>query len=96
MAMSQFNATFYFISPPELKMPDEYKLHLDKLGLKYNEYHDFTDIIGKADIIYMTRVQKERFSDPIEYEKTKNAYVLRNFMLKNSKPGMRVLHPFPV
>jgi aspartate carbamoyltransferase catalytic subunit len=95
IAMSQFNATFYFISPPELKMPDEYKDHLDKLGLKYFENRDFTDIIDKADIIYMTRVQKERFSDPIEYEKTKNAYVLQNYMLKNSKPGMRVLHPLP-
>jgi aspartate carbamoyltransferase catalytic subunit len=95
MAMSQFNATFYFISPPELKMPDEYKLHLDKLGLKYHENRDFTDIIEKADIIYMTRVQKERFSDPIEYEKTKNAYVLQNYMLKNSKPNLKVLHPLP-
>jgi aspartate carbamoyltransferase catalytic subunit len=95
IAMSYFNATFYFISPPELKMPDEYKLHLEKLNLKYYETRDFTDIIEKADIIYMTRVQKERFSDPIEYEKTKNAYVLRNEMLKNTKPNMRVLHPLP-
>jgi len=95
MAMSQFNATFYFISPPELKMPDEYKLHLEKKGLNYHEYRDFTDIIESADIIYMTRVQKERFSDLIEYEKTKNAYVLQNYMLKNTKPNMRVLHPLP-
>lgn len=95
MAMSQFNTTFYFISPQELKMPDEYKLHLDKRGLKYHETRDFSEIIDKADIIYMTRVQKERFSDPIEYEKTKNAYVLRNDMLKNSKHNMRVLHPLP-
>jgi aspartate carbamoyltransferase catalytic subunit len=95
MAMSQFNATFYFISPPELKMPDEYKIHLDKLGLKYYENRDFADIIEKADIIYMTRVQKERFSDPIEYEKTKNAYVLQNYMLKNSKSNLKVLHPLP-
>ena len=95
MAMSQFNATFHFISPPELKMPDEYKLHLNKLGLKFYENRDFTDIIEEADIIYMTRVQKERFSDPIEYEKTKNAYVLKNYMLKNSKSNLRVLHPLP-
>jgi aspartate carbamoyltransferase catalytic subunit len=95
MAMSQFNATFYFISPPELKMPDEYKLYLKKLGLKYYEHYDFTEFIDKADIIYMTRVQKERFSDPLEYEKTKNAYVLRNEMLKNTKNKMRILHPLP-
>jgi len=95
MAMSRWNATFNFISPDELKMPDEFKLYLDNLGLKYYEHIDFTDIISKADIIYMTRVQKERFSDPIEYEKVKNVYVLRNFMLKNTKSTMRILHPFP-
>ncbi len=95
MAMSQFNATFYFISPPELKMPDEYKLHLDKLGLKYFEHRDFTEFSDQADIIYMTRVQKERFSDPMEYELTKNAFLLRNSMLKNTKHSMRVLHPLP-
>lgn len=95
MAMSKFNATFYFISPDELKMPDEYKLFLNQMGLKYYEYKDFSDIVEHADIIYMTRVQKERFSDPIEYEKTKNAYVLKMSMLQKAKPNMKVLHPLP-
>jgi aspartate carbamoyltransferase catalytic subunit len=95
MAMSHFNTTFNFISPKELKMPDEYKLHLDKLGLKYYEHLDFTEIISRADIVYMTRVQKERFSDPMEYEKVKNVYVLKNSMLENTKPNMKVLHPLP-
>lgn len=95
MAMSRWNTTFNFISPAELKMPVEYKLYLDKLGLKYYEHSDFTDIINEADIIYMTRVQKERFSDPMEYEKVKNVYVLRNHMLSNTKNNMKVLHPLP-
>ncbi len=95
MAMSKFNTTFYFISPDELKMPNEYKLYLDNLGLKYYEFKEFTDIVDQADVIYMTRVQKERFSDPIEYEKTKNAYVLRKSMIEHSKPAMKVLHPLP-
>ena len=95
MAMSRWNTTFNFISPEELKMPLEYKLYLDKLGLKYYEHSDFTDIINEADIIYMTRVQKERFSDPMEYEKVKNVYVLRNNMLRNTRAKMRVLHPLP-
>ncbi len=95
MAMSKFNTTFNFISPDELKMPVEYKLFLENQGLKYYEHKDFTDIISKADIIYMTRVQKERFSDPIEYERTKNAYVLKNEFLTNTKENMRVLHPLP-
>lgn len=95
MAMSRWNTTFNFIAPEELKMPDEFKLYLENLGLKYYEHTDFTDIISKADIIYMTRVQRERFSDPIEYEKVKNIYVLRNSMLKKTKPNMRILHPLP-
>jgi len=95
MAMARWKATFNFISPEELKMPDEYKLYLDNIGLKYYEHTDFTDLVSKADIIYMTRVQRERFSDPMEYEKVKNVYVLRNSMLKNTKPNMRILHPLP-
>jgi len=95
MAMSRWNATFNFISPEELKMPDEFKLYLENQGLKYYEHTDFTEIISRADIIYMTRVQKERFSDPIEYEKVKNVYVLRNSMLGNTKPNMKILHPLP-
>jgi aspartate carbamoyltransferase catalytic subunit len=95
MAMSRWNTTFNFIAPDELKMPDEFKLYLDNLGLKYYEHSDFTDIISRADIIYMTRVQKERFSDPMEYEKVKNVYVLRDSMLKNTRANMRILHPLP-
>jgi aspartate carbamoyltransferase catalytic subunit len=95
MALSQFNTTFYFISPDELKMPEEYKMHLNRLGLKYFEFKNFHEIITDADIIYMTRVQKERFSDPIEYERTKNAYVLKNEMLTGTKDNLRVLHPLP-
>jgi aspartate carbamoyltransferase catalytic subunit len=95
MAMARWNATFNFISPEELRMPDEYKLYLENIGLKYYEHQDFSDIISKADIIYMTRVQKERFSDPIEYEKVKNIYVLKNSMLRKTKSNMRILHPLP-
>lgn len=95
MAMSLFTTIFNFISPEELKMPDEYKLFLENLGLKYYEHTDFTEIISRADIVYMTRVQQERFSDPMEYEKVKNIYVLRNHMIRNTKPNMRILHPLP-
>ncbi|MFO7843414.1 MAG: aspartate carbamoyltransferase [Bacteroidales bacterium] len=94
-AMSMFNTTFNFISPEELKIPDEYKMFLDKKGLKYYEHRDFSDIISHADVIYMTRIQRERFSDPMEYEKTKNSYVLKKKMLENTKPNMKVLHPLP-
>ena len=95
IAMSQFKTTFNFISPDELKMPDGYKKRLDDLGLKYYEHKDFTEIVSEADILYMTRVQKERFSDPIEYERVKNVYILKNSMLDNTRENLKVLHPFP-
>lgn len=95
IAMSHFNTIFNFISPEELKMPAGYKLHLDNLGLKYYEHTDFTEYISEADIVYMTRVQKERFIDPIEYEKVRNVYVLRKHMLENTKNNMKILHPLP-
>ncbi|BDX39562.1 aspartate carbamoyltransferase [Tenuifilaceae bacterium CYCD] len=95
MAMSQFNASFVFIAPKELQMPQEYKLFLKEKGLKFEEHTDLAENIKDADIVYMTRVQKERFSDPMDYEKVKNAYILRNHMLEGTKENMRVLHPLP-
>jgi aspartate carbamoyltransferase catalytic subunit len=70
-------------------------LFLREKGIKYYEHAEFTDIISAADIIYMTRVQKERFSDPIEYEQVKNVYILRNAMLEKTKPNVKILHPLP-
>ena len=96
MALSEFeNPIFNFIAPDKLQIPQEYKTYLHEKGIRYFEHSEFTDIISEADIIYMTRVQKERFSDPMEYEKVKNVYILRNFMLENTKPNMRILHPLP-
>lgn len=95
MAMSEFNTTFYFISPDELKMPDEYKLYLDSKGLKYIECRDFNEYLKEADIIYMTRVQQERFTDPIEYERVKNVYILQRSMLEGTRENVKVLHPLP-
>ena len=94
-AMSEFNTTFYFISPDELKMPPSYKLFLDKKGLEYYEGNDLTAHLKEADIVYMTRVQQERFTDPIEYERVKNAYILHRDMLEGCKETMKVLHPLP-
>jgi aspartate carbamoyltransferase catalytic subunit len=95
IAMADFNPVFIFIAPEELKMPDEYKILLDSKGVEYYEYKDLGDNMNDADIVYMTRVQKERFSDPLEYEKVKNVYILRNSMLANTKPNMKILHPLP-
>jgi len=95
IAMAKFKTTFYFVSPDELKMPDEYKIYLDQLNLKYYEEKDLNKVIPEVDIIYMTRVQRERFSDVMEYERTKNAYILKKEMLKNTRSNLKILHPLP-
>jgi aspartate carbamoyltransferase catalytic subunit len=94
-AMSPFNPTFNFISHPKLRMPQEYLDFLDEKKVKYYQHEQFTDIISEADIIYMTRVQRERFQDLMEYEKTKDLYILHNSMLETTKPTMKILHPLP-
>ncbi|MBN1462300.1 MAG: aspartate carbamoyltransferase [Paludibacteraceae bacterium] len=94
IAMSHFNPSFTFISPDELKMPEEYKQFCYEKGIKYTEVSELKDI-SQADILYMTRVQRERFLDIMEYEKVKNIYTLKNKMLDKSKPNLRVLHPLP-
>jgi len=96
MAMRHFNPTFHFVAPPELRMPDEYKLYCRQHDIRYVEHTDFNEeVIADADILYMTRVQKERFSDLMEYERVKNVYILKSDMLAQAKPNMRILHPLP-
>lgn len=94
-AMCNFKAKFNFVSPVELRMPETVIQHIKNAGLEYHEYTSLEEVIPHSDIIYMTRVQRERFPDPLEYEKVKNAYILRNEMLENSKPNCRILHPLP-
>lgn len=95
MAMSLFNPTFHFVSPESLKMPKGYKLFLEEKGIKYVEHTELDGVIDETDILYMTRVQRERFADPLEYEKVKNVYILKNSMLDGTKDNMRILHPLP-
>lgn len=96
MAMRYFNPTFRFVACDELKMPAEYKQFCDLNGIRYTEHTDFSPaVIDTSDIIYMTRVQRERFTDIMEYERVKNLYTLHNSMLDNSRDNLRILHPLP-
>lgn len=96
MAMRHFNPTFHFIAPKELEMPEEYKDYCKENDIKYTEDSEFNeDTISKADILYMTRVQKERFSDLMEYERVKDTYILNNSMLVKAKENLKILHPLP-
>lgn len=96
MALYYFNPTFNFVACDELKMPQEYKDFCDAHHIKYTETTEFSeDVINQSDIIYMTRVQRERFTDLMEYERVKNLYNLHNSMLDHSKENVRILHPLP-
>ena len=95
-SMRKYNPTFHFVAPKELEMPEEYKLYCQKEGIRYVEETEFTeDSISEADILYMTRVQRERFTDLMEYERVKDTYVLRADMLGKCRENMRILHPLP-
>ena len=95
MAMCNHNTRFHLVSPLELKLPSYVKQHIKDKNLEYEQYTELEEVIPKADIIYMTRIQRERFSDPMEYEKVKNSYSLNSDMLEGAKDNMRILHPLP-
>jgi aspartate carbamoyltransferase catalytic subunit len=94
-AMCHFNTTFHLISPESLKLPSSVKMHIEDEKLAYYQYEEIQKGIDKADILYMTRVQRERFLDIQDYEKVKNAYILDKSMLANCKENLKILHPLP-
>ncbi|MDR0437506.1 MAG: aspartate carbamoyltransferase [Bacteroidales bacterium] len=95
IAMCNFDTTFHLISPDELKLPSYVKQHIKDKSLEYHQYRTIEEAIDKVDILYMTRVQRERFADPIEYESVKNSYILTKNQLKGCKENLKVLHPLP-
>jgi aspartate carbamoyltransferase catalytic subunit len=95
-AMMRYPGTrFVFISPPQLDMPSNMKRQLDAAGIPYREVEDMESLMGELDVLYMTRVQKERFYNPAEYERLKDVYVLTPEKLSAAKAKMAVLHPLP-
>ena len=76
-------------------MPAEYKDFLDERHIPYRETSELAEHIADTDILYMTRIQQERFTDPVEYEKVKNVYSLNAQMLAGVRDNMRILHPLP-
>jgi len=90
-ALSHFNVKLIFVAPLSLKMPDDL---LGELTVSYIETDKLEDAM-QADVVYMTRIQKERFPDPIDYEKVKGVYVLSEKILQNAKKGLKVMHPLP-
>jgi carbamoyl-phosphate synthase/aspartate carbamoyltransferase/dihydroorotase len=84
-----------FVSPPELGLPPEIRLALAENGTRSHYSSDLSEVAGKSDVIYMTRVQRERFEDPAAYERVQGSYLLTPETMKLAKKRMIVMHPFP-
>ena len=93
--LSNFNVNVYFISPVELKMRNRDKDFLRQRQMNYKEITNFRKILSTLDVLYMTRIQKERFIDLEEYEKVKSFYIFRKNDLYDTKDNFRLLHPLP-
>lgn len=94
-ALSHFKAKMYFISPDSLRMPKRDLEELENKGIEFVETTDLKKVAGDLDVLYATRIQKERFPDPIDYERVKNAYILDKSFLKYAKKDLKILHPLP-
>ncbi|MCD4729249.1 MAG: aspartate carbamoyltransferase [Bacteroidales bacterium] len=94
-ALTNYKTTFHLVSPIELKLPSSVKRYIKENNLEYHQYTELDEVIPKVDILYMTRIQQERFADPLEYERVKNAYILKNKMLDGARKNLRILHPLP-
>ncbi|MGD0916665.1 MAG: aspartate carbamoyltransferase [Thermodesulfobacteriota bacterium] len=93
--LSLFQARLYFVSPVTLRMPDAITSHLKQKGIEIEETEDLREAASRSDLIYMTRIQKERFEDLSEYERVKGRYVIDENFLKGLKKRMIVMHPLP-
>lgn len=93
--LSLFQTKLYFVSPDLLRMPEEVTSHLKEKGIKINETGDMLEAANASDLIYMTRIQKERFADLSEYERLKGSFIINGEFLKKLKKMVTILHPLP-
>lgn len=94
MACAHFDMRLFFVSPDQLALPEEITRELKKHGVKFSFHRAIEEVLGKADILYMTRIQKERL-DESSYEKVKDVYILKEAMLEGAKKNLKILHPMP-
>jgi len=95
IALSHFNPTFYFIAPDELQIPESYLDELFQKKVKYFKTSDLSRFSREIDILYVTRIQKERFPDPLEYEKFKGIYRIDDKFLENVRKDLSIMHALP-
>ncbi|MDC7126312.1 MAG: aspartate carbamoyltransferase [Spirochaetales bacterium] len=94
-ALSHYNPEFYFISPSFLEMPEHIKNELKEKGIKYTELPEVEPVVPELDIMYVTRIQRERFADSEDYERLKGSYIIDKETIKGAKEDMKILHPLP-
>ena len=95
-AMAKFqNIQFFLIAPRELAIPDYMRAFMRENGMRFTEVTGLEAVIPQLDVLYMTRIQKERFVDPLEYERNKGIYILTRRKLERAKKNMLVMHPLP-
>ncbi|GAA5908065.1 bifunctional carbamoylphosphate synthetase/aspartate transcarbamylase [Sporobolomyces salmoneus] len=93
--LSLYSVTLNFVAPPGLGMPASVKAEAEKAGIQVFETPSLASVIAKTDVLYVTRVQQERFTDAAEYDRVKNAYVVNNELLAGAKEHCIVMHPLP-
>jgi len=94
-ALTFFNPRLYLVSPTILEMPKEICDELREKRIKFSFHKSLEEIMDKIDILYMTRIQEERFSHKFEYEQVKNAFILKTDQLQSVKKNLKILHPLP-
>lgn len=94
-ALKNFSPRLYFVSPQSLAMPESVCDELKRAGIKFSFHEQLDEVLPKLDILYMTRIQEERFPDKLEYARLKNSYILTPRTFANAKKNLRVLHPLP-
>lgn len=93
--LGKYGPRFYFVSPEELRMPEEITKMLRDDGIEVIETTNLAQAAAKTDVLYMTRIQKERFADPVEYERLKGIYVVNKNFIQSAKHGITIMHPLP-
>ena len=93
--LSLYDVKINYVSPEILRMPKEVMDEVGAKGIPQAEYSTLAEVLPQTDVLYVTRVQKERFEDPADYEKVKGAYVIDPDVMKSAKQDMIVMHPLP-
>jgi aspartate carbamoyltransferase catalytic subunit len=95
LLLANYDVRFLFVAPPALRMPTEISERLERAGIRVEETAGLVEALAACDVLYMTRIQKERFADPSEYERLKGSFVLTRDLMDGAKDGVVVMHPLP-